>query len=214
MAAPRYIAVEGVIGVGKTSLVAELARRLRARTVYEEFENNPFLPEFYKDAAANAFKTQIFFLMSRFRQQAALAQGDLFHEATVADYAFLKDRIFAVLTLKDHELELYDRLYDVLAQKIPTPDVIIHLVADLDAILGRIKARGRSYEQSIEREYLADLKGAYADFFRGYRGCPVIHVDTTKIDLRYDMKAVDRIVSAIERGEDLPGEALPLFAKR
>lgn len=207
VARERYVVVEGVIGVGKTTLVNRLAARLGARTVFEEFEENPFLPSFYRDRDAFAFSTQIFFLMSRFRQQEVLAQGDLFRRVTFSDYLFDKDRIFAVLTLQHQELALYERLFDVLRCQVPRPDLIIYLKADLDVILERIESRGRSYELGMDPEYIRALAAAYSRFFSEYRECPVVTVDTSRCDFRNDDPAVDRLVRACRDGSVDPAFA-------
>lgn len=204
LAAPRYVVVEGVIGVGKTTLVNRLAEHLGARSVFEEFEDNPFLPSFYRDRDAFAFSTQIFFLMSRFRQQERMAQGDLFQRITLSDYLFDKDRIFALLTLEAHELALYERLFDVLRVQVPKPDLVVFLKADLDVVLQRIEARGRTYELGMDPEYIRALGASYARFFSEYRECPVITVDTTRCDLRTDEEALNRLVSQVS-GTALPG---------
>jgi deoxyguanosine kinase len=192
----RYVVVEGVIGVGKTTLVQRLGEHLAARTVFEEFEENPFLPHFYRDREAFAFSTQIFFLMSRFRQQEILAQGDLFRRVTLSDYLFDKDRIFAVLTLARQELALYERLFDVLRAQIPQPDLVIYLKADLDVVLDRIESRGRSYELGMDPDYIRALGAAYTRFFATYDGCPVLTVDTSQHDLRTDQRALERLALA------------------
>jgi deoxyguanosine kinase len=197
----RYIAVEGVIGVGKTTLVERLARRLSARMVFEEFEENPFLAQFYQDREAYAFSTQLFFLMSRYRQQELLAQGELFRTFMLADYLFDKDRIFANLTLGRHELALYERLFSVLEARVPRPDLVIYLHADLDVTLARIRERGRSYEQSIDPQYLRSLDEAYRAHFRAYVSAPVVSIDTTHLDFRAEGPALEALVHAIMRGD-------------
>lgn len=195
---PRYVAVEGVIGVGKTTLVKELGRRLDGRLVFEQFDENPFLADFYRDRAAFGFSTQIFFLMSRFRQQEVLAQGDLFARYTFSDYCFDKDRVFALLNLSGPELGLYERLFDVLRVQVPQPDFVIHLRADLDVILERIAARGRPYELDMDPSYIREVAGAYADFFASYRECPTLTIDTSQVDLRHDEETLDRIEAAVQ----------------
>lgn len=203
----RYVVVEGVIGVGKTTLVQRLAARLKARMVFEEFEENPFLPDFYRDKEAFAFSTQIFFLMSRFRQQELLAQGDLFHATTLSDYLFEKDRIFALLTLASHELALYERLFDVLRGDVPRPDLVVFLKADLEVVMARIAARGRAYEADMDLGYMRALTDAYAEFFARWTACPVITIDTSAVDLRVDAATLDRVLEAIRTG----ARALPLL---
>src|SRR5437764_1949135 len=139
----RYIVVEGPIGVGKTTLTRALSKRFGARSVFEIVEENPFLANFYQDRNKFAFQTQLFFLLSRFKQQQSIFQQDLFSQVTVSDYLFAKDRIFATLTLTPAELALYDRVFDELAVRVMKPDLVIYLRADLPVLLGRIKKRGR-----------------------------------------------------------------------
>ena len=196
----RYIVVEGVIGVGKTTLVHQLTRRLGGRTVLEEFEENPFLPDFYRDRRSFALSTQLFFLMSRYRQQETLAQGDLFRTCTVADYFFDKDRIFAVLTLEEHELGIYQRLFEVLRPQVPTPDLVVYLYADHRTVMRRIMERGRSYELNMDPAYIEQLAGAYHDFFRTWDRCPVVSVDTRRIDFRTGSPSLEQLVKMIETG--------------
>lgn len=198
----RYVVVEGVIGVGKTTLVRQLTRRLRGRAVMEEFEENPFLPDFYKDRRAYALSTQLFFLMSRFRQQEILAQGDLFQARTIADYMFDKDRIFALLTLESHELGIYERLFEVLHPQVPQPDLVIYLCAHHRTVMQRIQRRGRAYELNMDPVYIEDLTAAYDDFFRGFDGCPLMVIDTEEIDFRTDSTVLDQLVRTIETGSD------------
>jgi deoxyguanosine kinase len=179
---PRYIVVEGPIGVGKTSLVDLLAERLEARKLLEVADDNPFLPEFYKDARRYAFQTQLWFLLNRFRQQQELAQFDLFRQTLIADYLFAKDKIFAYLTLEDHELALYDRVHALLQGRVPTPDLVILLQANTDELLRRIAVRGKRYERDIGRQYLEDLNAAYTHFFFHYSASPLLVVNTSDID--------------------------------
>lgn len=174
--------IEGCIGVGKTTLTHLVADRLGARTVVEVVEENPFLPDFYKDQAAHAFKTQMFFLLSRFKQQESIVQTDLFKKAVVADYMFAKDRIFAELTLTGSELALYDQVYNALLQNVRTPDLVVHLRAPLDVIMQRIQRRGRAFERDIDPDYLESLVDAYGRFFDGYTHAPLLTVDTSALN--------------------------------
>ena len=196
----RYVVVEGVIGVGKTTLVHRLAGRTAGRVVLEEFEENPFLPGFYRDRRAFALSTQLFFLMSRFKQQEILAQGDLFQTRTVSDYLFDKDRIFAALTLERHEMAIYERLFEVLRPQVPTPDLVIYLHAEHETVMRRIAERGRPYELDMDPLYIRDLAAAYADFFGDYRGCPVLTIDSSLVDFRVDGPALDEVVAAVQSG--------------
>src|SRR5262247_943666 len=157
MAENRYIVVEGVIGVGKTSLARLLAERSQARLVLEEVEENPFLKDFYRDRERYAFQTQMHFLFSRFQQQRNLRQMELFSERMVADYLFQKDRIFASLTLSERELALYERLVGWLELEVLTPDVVVYLQANPDTLLRRIQKRGRPFEKDMDPGYIRQL---------------------------------------------------------
>ena len=187
--APRYIVMEGCIGVGKTTLSHLLAQRLGGRVVLEVVEDNPFLPLFYQDRVAHAFKTQMFFLLSRFRQQEALAQTDLFSHGMVSDYLFAKDRIFATLTLSQGELALYDQVYTVLNTRVAKPDLVVFLQAPMEVILERIKRRGRSFERNMDAGYLHALVAAYQHFFAHYSETPLLVVDT--VDLNFPERPAD-----------------------
>jgi deoxyadenosine/deoxycytidine kinase len=196
---PRYIAIEGPIGVGKTTLAQLLSERLGNRLVLEPVEENPFLPSFYDDARKYAFQTQLFFLLSRFQQQQQLFQQDLFNQGTVADYLFAKDKIFASLTLDPNELALYDRLYDVLGPRVVKPDLVIYLQARLEVLLQRIKKRGRDYERRIDPVYVEGLATAYSTFFFHYDETPLLVVNTSEIDLVASEEDVEALVAVIRR---------------
>ena len=178
----RYIVVEGVIGVGKTSLARLLSERLKARLVLEEVEENPFLRDFYRDRERYAFQTQMHFLFSRYQQQRSLRQLELFSERMVSDYLFQKDRIFAGLNLSERELTLYERLVGWLELDVMKPDVVVYLQAHPDTLLERIARRGRPYEKDMEREYLRQLNEAYNHFFFHYLEAPLLVVNTNGID--------------------------------
>jgi len=193
----RYIAVEGPIGVGKTSLARLLAERLGGRLVLEEVEDNPFLARFYQDRSAWAFQTQLFFLLSRWQQQQKLLQTDLFASATVSDYVFAKDRIFATLTLQPAELALYDRVYDALGPRVPQPDLVIFLQCRLEVLLQRIKRRGRDYERHFDSDYLEALSRSYNDFFFHYSETPLLVINTSDIDFVESEKDFEELIRAI-----------------
>jgi deoxyadenosine/deoxycytidine kinase len=178
----RYIAIEGVIGVGKTTLARLLAERLSAELVLEEVEENPFLHEFYHDRARWAFQTQMHFLFSRYQQQRGLHQLDLFVQRLVSDYLFQKDRIFAGLNLTDRELVLYERIVTQIEVEIPKPDVVVYLQASTETLLGRIQERGRPFEKEMERAYLKALNEAYNYFFFHYTDAPLLVVNTDSLD--------------------------------
>ncbi len=178
-----YISIEGVIGVGKTSLCRLLASAFDARTVLEKVEENPFLPAFYRDRTANAFQTQIWFLLSRYRQLTQEAmQQDLFHDVTVADYMFAKDRIFAGINLDDQELALYNNIAAILEARIARPELVIYLQASTERILQRVEKRGRDYEFGMDKAYLAAINRAYDHFFFHHTESPVLVIDTNDID--------------------------------
>lgn len=180
--APHYIVVDGPIGVGKTSLVQRLAERLGGRLLLEVADDNPFLASFYQDRARHAFQAQLWFLLSRFRQQQELAQGDLSRQTLIADYLFAKDKIFAYLNLGDHELALYERIHDLLSVQVPTPDLVIFLQADTETLMQRIGHRGRHYERGISWKYLEELNAAYTHFFFHYTASPLLVINTSDID--------------------------------
>jgi deoxyadenosine/deoxycytidine kinase len=196
-APPRYIVVEGPIGVGKTSLVDLLSERLGARKLLEVAEDNPFLPSFYKDPRRYAFQTQLWFLLNRFRQQQDLLQFDLFRQTLVADYLFAKDKIFAYLTLEDHELSLYERVQGLLQVRVPPPDLVIFLQATTEALLQRIAVRGKAYEREIDRAYLDDLNEAYTHFFFHYTLSPLLVVNTSDIDFVNRREDFDDLIKKI-----------------
>lgn len=179
----RYICIEGVIGVGKTTLVKMLAARSGCSAVYEEFENNPFLSSFYGDRSRHAFQTQLFFLLSRYRQiQESFQQQDLFRTQVVADYMFAKDRIFAAVNLDENEISLYDRLSGILAKNLVRPDYVVYLQADTPTLLSRIRQRDRHYERDIDPGYIDALNRAYNEFFHYYSDSPLLIVNTNGID--------------------------------
>jgi deoxyadenosine/deoxycytidine kinase len=194
---PTYIVVEGPIGAGKTTLVNKFADHYDANTVLEVFEENPFLADFYEDSEEYAFQTEMFFLLSRYKQQESFAQENLFSRVSVSDYLFVKSRLFASLTLDDHELKLYDRMYDILKEQVPTPDVVVYLQAPLQTLLDRIDQRGRPYEQDMDPGYLDRLQSLYQNFFEHYDEAPLIEVDTTKVDFSEDDEAVELLMERV-----------------
>ena len=195
----RYIVVEGPIGVGKSSLTNILAERYRARRVMEVVEENPFLSSFYEDREKYAFQTQMFFLLSRFKQQQALFQQDLFNAVTVSDYLFAKDRIFAHLTLDPNELSLYERVFEALGPRVTKPDLVIYLQARLDVLLGRIKKRGREFERKFDATYLEDLCTSYNEFFFHYADTPLLVVNTSDIDFVNNPDDLENLLSVIRQ---------------
>ena len=202
----HYIAIEGVIGVGKTTLARMLSDHLGARLVLEKFEENPFLPNFYKDPEHYAFQTQIFFLLSRYRQQQELFQADLFHSHIVSDYIFEKDKIFAYLTLRDDELKLYENLLSTIEKTIPPPDLVIYLQSSNDRLLANIKKRGREMEKHMSDDYIRELNEAYNYFFFRYKSTPLLIVKATDIDFVNNPEHFEDLLAQILRPNKAPVE--------
>jgi deoxyguanosine kinase len=178
----RHIAVEGVIGAGKTTLVNMMGETLGGNVVLEKFEENPFLKDFYRDPERYAFQTQIFFLLTRYKQQRELFQADLFHRFLITDYIFEKDKIFAYLNLQDEELKLYETLVGSIEHNIPTPDLVVYLQSSVPRLMQNIRHRGRSYEAAMEESYIKDLNEAYNYFFFRYKSTPLLIVNAADID--------------------------------
>lgn len=195
---PRYIVVEGPIGVGKTSLADLLAERLQARKLLEGPEENPFLSQFYTDMRRYAFQTQLYFLLNRFRQQQELVQFDLFKQSLVSDYLFAKDKIFAYLTLDDNELALYERLHPLLEMRVQKPDLVLYLQASTDVLMRRIQLRARAYERELGRAYLEDVNAAYNHFFFHYSATPLLVVNTNEIDFVKHKEDFEDLVKQVE----------------
>ncbi|MGE5139607.1 MAG: deoxynucleoside kinase [Rudaea sp.] len=192
-----YIAIEGVIGVGKTTLARLLKPAFEAEILLEVFEENPFLARFYQDRERYAFQTQIFFLLSRFRQQheaipAALARGNL-----ISDYTFDKNRIFAALTIGGDELEMYERVQDIMADKIPTPNLVVYIRASVDTLMERIALRDRLYERSMDRLYIEELSGAYDKYFSNFRAAPVLTIETDDLDYIHSAAALNHVADQV-----------------
>jgi deoxyguanosine kinase len=197
--AHRYIAIEGPIGVGKTSLARRVAMSLCAQPVLEQAAQNPFLERFYKNPRAGALPTQLYFLLQRAQQLAALKQQDLFAPARVADYLMEKDRLFARVTLDDAEYALYEQLYAKLDIQAPKLDLVVYLQAPVDVLLERISKRGVDYEQYIDRQYLERLNEAYARFFHEFEASPLLIVNAASIDPIANQHDYEELLAAIKR---------------
>jgi len=199
-----YIAIEGAIGVGKTTLARLIQKDFNAELLLEVFEENPFLSDFYTDRDKYAFQTQIYFLLSRYQQQHRVIEEVIGRSPLISDYTFAKDRLFAHLNLRGDELALYEQLHTVLAARIPLPNLVVYLRADTDVLMERIAFRDRPYERNMDREYIDSLRLAYERFFSTYDQAPVLTIDTNNINFVrnvQDLRAiVGQIRSALETG--------------
>jgi len=204
---PYHIAIEGTIGVGKTSLAGILGDRLEAKLILEEFEENPFLVEFYKDSDRFAFQTQLFFLLSRYRQQQQLQQTDLFTKTLISDYMFVKDRLFAALNLDDKEMSLYNTVARILEKNVASPDMVIFLQSDTDRLMENIKLRGREYEKLIDWKYIDALNQMYNEYFFRYDDSPLLIINTNDIDFVNNKDDLEEIIEFIRT----PGEGTRYF---
>ena len=199
-----YLAIEGVIGVGKTSLARLLQPIFDATLLLEVFEENPFLSNFYADRKRYAFQTQIFFLLSRYHQQHDVVPKALAKSNLIADYTFAKDALFAHLNLEGDELATYTLVHQALAERIPIPDLIVYLKVETDIALQRIAMRDRSYERLIERAYMDDLNQAYEAFFRDQTACPVLTIDTNPLDFVANTSHLSHITNRIRAALGIP----------
>jgi|TARA_B100001250_G_scaffold54293_1_gene42122 deoxyadenosine/deoxycytidine kinase len=194
-----YIAIEGPIGVGKTSLAELLSKELGARLVLEDFEDNPFLPDFYNDPERFGFQTQLFFLLQRYRQQQDLRQVDLFQKLLITDYMFVKDRLFASLNLDDKEMHLYDTVASLLERNIIKPDLVIYLQADTDVLMKNIEKRGRNMERDVTWEYIDALNQVYTEYFFRYQDTPLVIINTNNIDFVENDKDLKEVIDYIRQ---------------
>lgn len=194
----HYVAVDGPIGVGKTTLVELLARRYEGVKILEDVDN-PFLPDFYQDRPGAAFQTELYFLLSRYKQQQEIAQRELFDKLLVADYTFQKNRIFAYLNLSDDELMLFDKLFALLEPQVPIPDLVIHLVADVGTCVERIRRRARSFEKTISEEYLSELIDAYNHYYHYYDRSPLLVVDTRHMNFPHRPEDFEELLHRLSR---------------
>lgn len=203
-----YIAIEGVIGVGKTTLARYLQEALSAELLLEVFEENPFLSDFYADRSRYAFQTQIFFLLSRYRQQHQVIPNTIKHSPLVSDYLFAKDWLFAHLNLVNDELTVYESVYSALAERIPAPTLVVYLKASVDTLMDRIAVRDRPYERNMERDYIAALSAAYDDLFADFSQAPVLTIATDNLNIVNDLDArqqvIGQIKSTLESGATQP----------
>lgn len=209
----HYLAVDGPIGVGKTTLVEKLCERFEGVKLLEDV-GNPFLADFYQDRPNTAFQTQLYFLLSRYKQQQEVHQRGLFDRLVLADYTFEKDRIFAYLNLTDEELSLYDKLYKLLEPQVRRPDLALYLVADVDTCMERIKRRQRSFERNMSAEYLAELIDAYNHFYHYYTSSPLLVIDTRHIDFVEREEDFEDLVRTLSRPVKGTEYYVPLGSRR
>jgi deoxyguanosine kinase len=197
----KYIAIEGVIGAGKTSLAKMVADKLNAKLVLESFEDNPFLEKFYKNPRRYALHTQMYFLLSRYKQLLELRQDDLFHNYIISDYIFEKDKIFAYLNLADDELELYEKMVAFIERNLQTPDLVIYLQSTVERLMANINKRARPAEKTMNETYISDLNEAYNYFFFRYKASRVMIVNATEIDFVNNKFDFDELVAEILKPE-------------
>lgn len=195
----KYIAVEGVLGSGKTSLARKLKEKLDAQLILEQYEANPFLEKFYNDRKRYAFQTQMFFLINRFKQQEELIQGNLFTEYIICDYIFDKDRVFAYLNLNGEELKLYENIFPALARNLRKPDLVVFLQSGVDRLMYNIKQRSRKVEKNLTRSYIEELSEAYTHFFFRYNKTPLLIVNSTELDFVNNDDDFDELFKQIFR---------------
>ena len=194
-----YIAIEGAIGVGKTSLASLISIELGSRLILEEFDDNPFLGDFYTDPERYAFQTQLFFLLQRYRQQQELRQLDMFQSLLITDYMFVKDRLFASLNLNENEMHLYDTVANLLERNIIKPDLVIYLQADTNTLMKNIEKRGRKMEQEITWEYIDALNQVYTEYFFRYQDTPLVIINTNNIDFVNNRDDLDEVINYIRQ---------------
>ena len=197
----KYIAIEGVIGAGKTTLAKKIKDKLNAELILEQFEANPFLENFYSDRKRFAFQTQMFFLINRFKQQEVLNQENLFTDFYVCDYTFEKDRIFAYLNLNGEELKLYESIFPLLARNLRKPDLVVYLQSSVERLMFNIKKRSRRIEKNLTRSYIEELSEAYNHFFFRYNSTPLLIVNSTEIDFVNSEKDFEELFNQIFRND-------------
>jgi len=197
----KYIAIEGVIGVGKTTLAKRLADKLNANLILEDFEDNPFLERFYDNPVRYAFHTQIYFLLSRYKQLIELSQDDLFHNYIISDYIFEKDKIFAYLNLQDDELKLYETIVQSIERKIRVPDIVIYLQSTVERLMANIRHRDRNAEKNISEDYIRDLNEGYNYFFFRFKATKVMIVNVSDIDFVNNEQDFENLIAEILKAD-------------
>ena len=195
----KYIAIEGAIGAGKTTLAKKLKERLNSELILEEFEANPFLEKFYSDRRRFSFQTQMFFLINMYKQQEQLNQENLFTDFIVSDYIFEKDRIFAYMNLSAEELKLYESIFPLLARSLRKPDLVVYLQSGPERLMYNIKKRARKIERNLTRSYIEELSESYNHFFFRYQSTPLLIVNSTDIDFVNNEEDFDELFKQIFR---------------
>ncbi len=194
----NYIAIEGNIGAGKTTLATRMSQQFNTRLILEQFEDNSFLPKFYEDPSRYAFPLELSFLADRFQQlKTQLAVQDMFHPVTIADYFILKSLIFAKKTLNGEEFNLYTRLFSIIENALPKPDLLVYLYLDISRLQSNIRIRGRVYEQKIEDDYLQRIQEGYLDYIKQQQGLRVLLIDTNKLDFVAYQEDYDQLIDII-----------------
>ena len=194
-----YVAIEGTIGVGKTSLANLLSDRLGAKLVLEAFEDNPFLSEFYNDPERHAFQTQLWFLLQRYQQQQDLRQVDMFQNLVITDYMFVKDRLFASLNLNEKEMSLYDTVANMMERNVIHPDLVIFLQADTETLMRNIARRGRDFEKNMSEDYIDALNQVYNEYFFRYQETPLVIINTNNIDFVHNDGDLEEVINYIRQ---------------
>lgn len=194
-----YVAIEGTIGVGKTSLANLLSEKLTAKLVLETFEDNPFLSDFYEDPERHAFQTQLWFLLQRYQQQQDLRQVDMFQNLVITDYMFVKDRLFASLNLNEKEMSLYDTVANMMERNVIHPDLVIFLQADTGTLMKNISKRGREIEKNISEDYIDALNQVYNEYFFRYQDTPLVIINTNNIDFVNNHKDLEEVINYIRQ---------------
>jgi|TARA_B110000263_G_scaffold76218_1_gene66620 deoxyguanosine kinase len=194
-----YVAIEGTIGVGKTSLAKLISERLGAKLVLEEFQDNPFLADFYEDPERHAFQTQLWFLLQRFQQQQDLRQIDMFQNLVITDYMFVKDRLFASLNLNEKEMTLYDSVANMMEKNVIGPDLVIFLQADTETLMRNISRRGRDFEKNMSEDYIDALNQVYNEYFFRYQDTPLVIINTNNIDFVNNKGDLDEVINYIRQ---------------
>ena len=195
----QYVAIEGTIGVGKTSLANLFSEKLGAKLILEAFEDNPFLTDFYEDPENNAFQTQLWFLLQRYQQQQELRQVDMFQHLVVTDYMFVKDRLFAALNLNEKEMSLYDSVAKMMERNVIHPDLVIFLQADTETLMNNISKRGREFEKNMSEDYIDALNQVYNEYFFRYQDTPLVIINTNNIDFVNNKGDLDEVINYIRQ---------------